>query len=872
MTFVIAYYATDTNSVRTKTSAVNGVTDRICIRGYGQLCKRLAVPDRPKVIYPFDILRYCPYFFFRRDIIMELSWKKYAAALTAAVCLLVPLADMPPAAAENAQETGGAGMNWGFDWSVPYEADDEGTEEVSYPTDTPEPSEEELKKDHITGQRDGIVYNIYKKSGENGAFTYANGVQNGFTASWSGMEELKIEKGKLFKKPVAVSDMQTLSLDYKAAVSGFSGDQLDIGAKCQIGYDGCFMYVIDHFGDFVPDEDMTELPDCEYYGITYKVYKREFTENKEGSPLLHQDYYFVCLRDIDDISSGHDLVSSVMIKDIAESISMNYRIPPFLSLCFYADTYGADADIDVKYIQFNNKTRAATPGMLPWNTNIWGQTEQEPEKIKCILYPDENGYYYYNSGSSIRNTGGYFDFESGTVIAVADDFGSGDERSLNVKCSRDNFKFEQQERFSALIGNVGEPYTKGSNWNDKIQGFSFGPLYYPDEYYYDSDISYDISFDVYNCSDSEAEFSLEINMPVTGIDVEYEEQDKWSGYEGNIVCRKTVKPHEWTTISNPCYAMPKALMGNLLLYTNDEIEYYVDNISVKDIETASKVRGDINGDGVLDSLDLIQYRRSFLTNGNTRRLPRRADIDGDGNVYLNDVVLLKRFLLSIDREFGEEQHIKADITESGEKDGFFYESSVKDGTGEIAYEIGENGTFDCSVYAADCASFECGVRPEEDIGLSEMKSLYHVYEAEILGDDGYLFGIHGTFADSPDEFYIIEDSGQDSRFAGTTYKNGYFSEGYYYRYYVVNKLRDTPEGRVSYDEYWCVMDDYRPYTQGICNLRGQINILSHIRNIEKCFGAKLMDRKLGSVSAYVGGNNLYSPSFSVSRNELFIKK
>ena len=63
MTFVIAYYATDTNSVRTKTSAVNGVTDRICICGYGQLCKRPAVPDRQKVIYPFDILRYCPYFF-----------------------------------------------------------------------------------------------------------------------------------------------------------------------------------------------------------------------------------------------------------------------------------------------------------------------------------------------------------------------------------------------------------------------------------------------------------------------------------------------------------------------------------------------------------------------------------------------------------------------------------------------------------------------------------------------------------------------------------------------------------------------------------------------------------------------------------------
>ena len=800
---------------------------------------------------------------------MELIWKKYAAAMTAAVCLLMPLADTPPAAAENTGASG-FGSDAGITGFWDMQDQEETEEEISYPTDTPEPSEEDLKADRITGQRDGIVYNIYKKSGENGSFTYANGDQNGFSASWSGMEELKIEKGKLFKKPVSVSDMKSLSLDYKASIGGFSGDRLDIGARCQIGYDGCFMYVIDHFGSFVPDEDMTELPDCEYYGITYKVYKREFTENKEGSPLLHQDYYFVCLRDIADISSGNDLVSSVMIKELADSISMDYRIPPFLSFCFYADTYGADADIEVKYIQFNNKMSTAIEGMRQWNTNVWGKTEQDPEKITCMLYPDENGYYYYNSGSYIRNNGDFINLESGTVITVADDFGSGDKRSLNVKCSRDYFRFEQPERFSALIGDVGEPFV--NKMTDSSQGFGFGPLFYPDEYYYDSDISYDISIDVYNCSDEEAEFSLETGLPFSGFGSSDTEQAKKEDYEGNVICKKTVKPHDWTTISNPCYAMPKALLGNLLLYTNDEIEYYVDNIVVKDTENTSKVRGDINGDGVLDSLDLIQYRRSFLTNGNTRRLPRRADIDGDGNVYLNDVVLLKRFLLGIDREFGEEQHIKADITESGEKNGCFYESSVKDGTGELVYDIGENGTFDCTVYAAERASFECGTVPEEDISLSEIKSLYHVYEAEILSDDGYLFGIHGTFADSPDEFYIIEDSVQDDRLAGVKNWQGKFSEGYYYRYYIINKFRDTPEGRVSYDEYWCVMDNYRSYTQGICNLRGQINILSHIRNLEDIFGAGLMGRKLGSISAYVSGSHMYSPSFKVSRNELFIEK
>ena len=52
--FAIAYYTTNPNSVKTKTSAMNGGPDRICICGSGQLRKHPAVSDRQKSYLPIS--------------------------------------------------------------------------------------------------------------------------------------------------------------------------------------------------------------------------------------------------------------------------------------------------------------------------------------------------------------------------------------------------------------------------------------------------------------------------------------------------------------------------------------------------------------------------------------------------------------------------------------------------------------------------------------------------------------------------------------------------------------------------------------------------------------------------------------------------
>ena len=48
LAFAIAYYITNTNSVKTKTSAINGGLDKICVCDVGQLRKRPTAPDHQK--------------------------------------------------------------------------------------------------------------------------------------------------------------------------------------------------------------------------------------------------------------------------------------------------------------------------------------------------------------------------------------------------------------------------------------------------------------------------------------------------------------------------------------------------------------------------------------------------------------------------------------------------------------------------------------------------------------------------------------------------------------------------------------------------------------------------------------------------------
>ena len=136
----------------------------------------------------------------------------------------------------------------------------------------------------------------------------------------------------------------------------------------------------------------------------------------------------------------------------------------------------------------------------------------------------------------------------------------------------------------------------------------------------------------------------------------------------------TAPKGQWVDLSNSSYTIPEGA-SNLLIYIEvpeSLTDFYVDGayaavkgtkplISVSsepvtqpptDPPVNKGIRGDVNEDGVLDSLDLIGLRKGILAiMSGGGKAPANSDVNGDGDVSVADLVALKRFLLGIDKQF-----------------------------------------------------------------------------------------------------------------------------------------------------------------------------------------------------------------------------
>lgn len=116
---------------------------------------------------------------------------------------------------------------------------------------------------------------------------------------------------------------------------------------------------------------------------------------------------------------------------------------------------------------------------------------------------------------------------------------------------------------------------------------------------------------------------------------------------------------EWVQLSNSNFEIPSDAR-NLYLYVEteeDSYDFFVDDVigavSGTVIEGAGKpeiievIKGDINSDGIINVLDVVEGRKGLINGFNSKEKSKSADADGNGKYEINDLVLIQKYVLGI---------------------------------------------------------------------------------------------------------------------------------------------------------------------------------------------------------------------------------
>ena len=148
---------------------------------------------------------------------------------------------------------------------------------------------------------------------------------------------------------------------------------------------------------------------------------------------------------------------------------------------------------------------------------------------------------------------------------------------------------------------------------------------------------------------------------------------------------------EWVQLANASYKLPEG-GSDFILYVEmpeSKSDFYMDDICIAEdglhIEGAGKstvkvarksaLQGDVDGDGVIDTYDLALAKRGMLKGFANKYDEESADIDGNGEVEVLDLVTLSKFLHKLITKFPEIVKPTEPVTEAP-KSNYNYPQSI----------------------------------------------------------------------------------------------------------------------------------------------------------------------------------------------------
>ena len=354
-------------------------------------------------------------------------------------------------------------------------------------------------------------------------------------------------------------------------------------------------YIIENFGTWRPPGGQGQVGTITVNGHIYDVYKamRYNQPSIDGNTTFPQ--YFSVRRDNDKSSKG--------VIDISEHFKQWEKLgldmgSELYEVSLVVEGYQSSGYAEVK------KNIITIDGKTINKFDQTDDTEIPPEPTKP-MEPDENGHYINESFES--STGDFASIGNSIVTNSSNESNSG-SKSLAISGRTDS-------------------------WN--------GAAINLDEYTFKAGESYGFSVMAMQNETSSEDFNLTLQYTDSSGTEQYADVATATGSNG-----------EWVQLSNPGFKIPDDA-SNMLLYVqtvDTTTDFYIDDAilaqenKISSTPSSKAMRGDMNSDNEIDIYDLPLMRKAVLNSFSGSATSAAADIDGDGNIAINDAVLLNQYI------------------------------------------------------------------------------------------------------------------------------------------------------------------------------------------------------------------------------------
>ena len=176
-----------------------------------------------------------------------------------------------------------------------------------------------------------------------------------------------------------------------------------------------------------------------------------------------------------------------------------------------------------------------------------------------------------------------------------------------------------------------------------------------------------VSLDSIVVPGQEYSFSANVKFTSGGKKDTFYMKLQYMGADGKVnyspIAEGETEKDVWIQLSNTSYQIPEDASEIQLYIETPESKnsFYVDEVVIAEAGTniggagtsGKLTRGDLNFDDSIDVFDMIEERKVLVDGTENSVLKKTADIDGNGEVEVNDLVLLNEFVLGQTGEFPE---------------------------------------------------------------------------------------------------------------------------------------------------------------------------------------------------------------------------